>query len=103
MNAEAGTKFLAIGNAVGQRVFKIAPEVVVRLHRDDIGAIGEQQHIFCNLQMVRTRVVTAGKKPNRLQAPRVRSVQNRQAIAEHVPDIQMTPVQHDLDAIGMAA
>src|SRR5439155_13893002 len=29
--------------------------------------------------------------------------QNRQAIAEHVPDIQMTPVQHDLDAIGMAA
>ena len=49
MNAEARAEFLTIRNAVGQGVFKVPAQIIVRLHGHDIGAIGEQQKVFGNL------------------------------------------------------
>src|SRR5438128_10687308 len=50
-----------------------------------------------------TRIVTTGKEPNELEPPGIRGIENRQAIAEHVTDIKMAPIQHDLHAVGTAA
>src|SRR5262249_44394232 len=55
------------------------------------------------LQVMGTRVITTRKEPNRLRPPGIRGIENRQAIAEHVTDIKMAPVQHDLHAVGTAA
>ena len=43
VNAQARAEFLAIGNAIGQRVLEIAADVVVRLHGHDVRAIGQQE------------------------------------------------------------
>ena len=103
MNAEAGTEFLAVGDAVGQRVLEIAADIVVGLHRHDIRAIGEQQQIFGHLQMMRAGVVAAGEKSDGLQPPRIRRIEYRHAVAEHVADIEMTAIDHDLDAVRPSA
>ena len=50
-----------------------------------------------------TRIVTTGKEPNGLEPPGIRGIENRQAITEHVIDIKMAPIQHDLHAVGTAA
>src|SRR2546428_12310836 len=49
------------------------------------------------------RIVTTRKEPNGLEPPGIRGIENRQAIAEHVTDIKMAPIRHDLHAVGTAA
>src|SRR5438034_11754777 len=53
--------------------------------------------------MMGARIVTTRKEPNGLEPPGIRGIENRQAIAEHVTDIKMAPIQHDLHAVGTAA
>ncbi len=47
--------------------------------------------------------VPAVKKPDRLEAPRIGGVENRHAVAEHVADVEVLAVEHDLHAVGPAA
>ncbi len=103
MNAEAGAELLAIGDAVGERVLEIAAQVVVRLHGDDVGAVGHEEQILGGLQVMGAGVIAAGEKRDRLETPRVSGIEHRHAVAEHVADVQVTPVHHDLDAVGSAA
>ena len=103
VNAQARTEFLAIGDAVGERVLEIAAHVVVGLHRHDVRAIGEQQQIVGNLQVMRAGEVAAGEEADGLQAARIRGVENRHAVAEHVADVKMAAVDHDLHAVRPAA
>ena len=59
MNAQARAELLAVGDAVGERVLEIAAQVVVGLHRHDVGAVGEQQQIVGDLQVMRAGVDAA--------------------------------------------
>src|SRR5436190_24023451 len=43
------------------------------------------------------------EEADRLQTARIRGVENRDAIVEHVADVDMTAVHHDLHAVGAAA
>jgi hypothetical protein len=54
--------FFRFGDAVRKRILKISAQVIVGLHCHDIGAVGEQQQILRDLQMVRPRVVSSGKE-----------------------------------------
>ena len=56
VDAQARAELLAVGDAVGERVLEVAAQVVVRLHGDDVGAVGEQQQVVGHLQVVRARV-----------------------------------------------
>ena len=87
VNAQAGAEFLAVGNAIGQRIFEIAANVVVGLHGDDIRAVGQQEEVTGNLQVMGSGKVSAGEEPDRLEFARIRAIQNRDSIAEHVADI----------------
>ena len=50
------------------------------------------------------RVLTpAVKKPTGFKRRGIRGVENRHAIAEHVADVDMAAVHHDLHAVGAAA
>src|SRR5690242_20239021 len=53
--------------------------------------------------MMSTGVVASGKEPDWFETPRVRSIKNGKAIAEHMADIQVAPVRHDLHGVGPAA
>ena len=44
-----------------------------------------------------------GEEADRLQPPRIGGVENRHAIAEHVADVDVAAVDHDLHAVGPAA
>ena len=99
MDGKAGPERLLIGDAVDQRVLEIAALIVVGLHRHDIGAIGHQHQILGDLQMMRARVGAGGPEIHRLQIARIGSVDRRQAVAEHVADIDVAPVEHDLHAV----
>ena len=103
MNAEAGSELLSISNTVRQSVLEIASDVVIGLHRNDVRAIGEQQQIIRNLQVVCPRKIPAGEKPDRLQLARIRRIKDRDAVAEHVAHIKMSAVEHDLHAVRPAA
>ena len=103
MNAQTRAEFFAVGDAVGQSIFEIAAKIVVGLHRDNVRAVRHQQQIFRDLQMMRARVIAAGKEPDRLQPPWVRRIENRQAIAEHVSNIKMIAVPHDLHTVRATA
>ena len=95
--------FLRLVMLSARRVLEIAAQVVVGLHRDDVGAVGEQQQIVGDLQVVRAGVGARGEEADRLQAARIRGVENRHAIAEHVADVDVPAVDHDLHAVGTAA
>ena len=103
VNAQTRSEFLAIGDAVGQVVLEIAAHVVVGLHRDDVRAVGEQQQIVGDLQVMRARIGAGGEEADRLQVARIRGVENRHPVAEHVADVDMAAVHHDLYAVGAAA
>src|SRR5678815_3160814 len=96
-------KFLSVRNTVRQVVLKISAEVVIRLHRDNVRAVREQQKIVRRLQMVSARVVATGEEAYGLQPPGIGRVQNRDAIAEHMSDVKMPSVDHDLHAIRMSS
>src|SRR5579862_9819671 len=49
------------------------------------------------------RIVTAREEADRLKAAWIRRIQNRYSVAEHVADIQVPAVQHDLNAVRPAA
>ena len=68
VNAEPGTELLAVRNAVGESILKVTAQVVIGLHRHDIGAVGEQQEIVRNLQMVCSRVIARREKTRRASA-----------------------------------
>ena len=103
VNAQARTEFLTVGDAVGKRILEIAAQVVVGLHRHNVRAISQKQHIFGNLEVMRPCVVAAGEKADRLQPARIRGIQDRHAVTEHVADINMAAVEHNLDAVRTTA
>ena len=103
VDAQARAELLAVGDAVGERVLEIAAQVVVGLHRDDVGAVGEQQQVVGDLQVMRAGVVAGGEEADRLQAARIGGVENRHAVAEHVADVDVAAVHHHLHAVGPAA
>ena len=103
VNAQARPEFLAVGNAIGQRIFEITADVVVRLHGDDIRAVGEQQQVAGNLQVMGAGRVSAGEEADGLELARIGRIQNRHSVAEHVADIKMPAVEHDLNAIRAPA
>ena len=103
MNAQPRPEFLAIGNAIGQRILEIAAHVVVRLHGHDVRPIGEQEQVAGNLQVMRPRVVSASEEADRLGVARIRRIQNRYSVAEHVADVKMPAVEHDLNAVRPSA
>src|SRR5258708_500389 len=53
--------------------------------------------------MMGTGVLPGRKKIYRFQIARVAGVQNGHAVAEHVTDIEVIAVQHDLDAVRSPA
>src|SRR5260221_7800618 len=103
MNRESGAERLLVGNAVRKRVLKIASNAVIRLHRDDVGTVGQEHQVVRNLQMMRAGVRTIGEEVHGLQPARIGGIQDGNAVAEHMADVDMIAVQHDLDAIGPAA
>ena len=44
-----------------------------------------------------------GEEADRLQTARIRGVENRYAIVEHVADVDMAAVHHDLHTVGAPA
>ena len=48
-------------------------------------------------------LVPAVKKPDRLQAARIGGVEDGDAVAEHVADVDVAAVQHHLHAVGPSA
>src|SRR6266853_979919 len=52
---------------------------------------------------MRARTGPGGEEADRLQLPRIGGVENRHAIAEHVADVHVAAVDHDLYAVGAAA
>jgi hypothetical protein len=77
--------------------------VVVRLHGHNVRPVGEQQQVVGNLQMMRPGRVSAREKTDRFQVARIRRIQYRDSIAEHVADINMPTVAHDLNAVRPSA
>src|SRR5262249_18057996 len=69
VDAEPGPEFLAIRDAVCKRVLEVTAHVVVGLHGDNVCAIGKKKETLGDLQMVCTRVITAGEESDRLEAP----------------------------------
>jgi hypothetical protein len=53
--------------------------------------------------MMGSGVLPGGEKTHRLETARVAGIQNGHAIAEHVTDIEMVAVGHDLDAVRTPA
>src|ERR1700679_592193 len=47
--------------------------------------------------------VSASEEADRLRLARIRCIQNRNAVAEHVPDVKMPSVEHHLDAVRAPA
>ena len=50
-------------------------------------------------EMMRPSVLPGCKKTHRLQAARVAGIQNGHPIAEHVTDVEVLAIRHDLDAV----
>ena len=98
-----GAERLAIRQRVGERVLEVVARVVVRLHAHDVGAVREQHEPFGDLQVMRARVRRRREEVERLQLARIARVEHRDAVAEHVADVEMAAVQHDLHAVGPAA
>ena len=103
MNAQTRSELRSFRDAVDKVVLEVPAHVVVRLRGHDVGPVGEQQHIVGDLQVMRARTGARGEEADRLQLTGIRGVENRDAIAEHVADVNMAAVDHDLDAVGAAA
>jgi hypothetical protein len=103
VDREAGAEFLGLGDAVDQRVLEIAAHVVVGLHRDDVGAVRKQQQVFRHLEVVSAGVLSCGEEIDRLQRTRIGRIQDCHAVAEHVSDIDVVPIEHHLHAVGASA
>ncbi len=52
---------------------------------------------------MRARVGACGPEIDGLQIARIRSIQRRQTVAEHMADVDVAPVEHDLHAIWASA
>jgi len=102
MNAQTRSEFLAVGNTIGQRILEIAANVVIRLHGHDIRPVGEQEQVVGNLEVMRAGEVATGEEAGGLELARVRGIQDGDAVLEHVADIKMTAVEHDLHTVGPA-
>ena len=103
VDGQAGPEFLAVGDAVGQVVLEVAAHAVIGLHRHDVGAVGEQHQIVRNLQVMGARVLAGGEKARGFQVARVRRIQNGDAVAEHVPNVNVLFVDHHLYAVRPSA
>ena len=103
MNAQARAEGRAVRDAVGEHILEIPAHAVVRLHPDDVGAVCQEQDIVCDLEVMRAGVDSGGEEADRFQLARIGGVENRHAIAEHVADVDMAAVDHDLDAVGATA
>src|SRR5436309_16123956 len=49
---------------------------------------------------MRSGVVSAGEKAYRLQPARIRCIEDRHTVAEHVADIEVPAIDHNLHAVG---
>ena len=96
-------ELLALRDAVGEVVLEVAALAVVGLHRHDVGAVAEQHDVVGDLQAVRARQVAEGEVMHRLQVSRIGGIEDRQAVREHVPDIDVALVHHHLHRIRPAA
>ena len=104
VNAQARSEFLAVGNTISQRILEVTARMfVVRLHGHDIRAIGQQQQVVGNLQVMCPRKITASEEADRLGVAWIRGIKNRYSITEHVADIEMPAIEHDLNAVRPAA
>ena len=48
-------------------------------------------------------LIAGGEEADRLQPARIRGVEDRDAVAEHVADVDVAAVDHHLHAVGPAA
>src|SRR6185436_13657737 len=105
VDRKPGAEFLAVGDAIGEVVLEVAALAVVGLQRDDVGAVGGEQQVVRGLQLVRAGEVALPKAPvvHRLQVARVVRVEDRDAVAEHVADVDVLAVDHHLHRIGPPA
>src|SRR6266850_8444881 len=103
MDAEPRAELALLGHAVGEIVLEVAALVVVGLQRDDVGAVGREEHVVRDLELVRARKAARVPVVHGLELPRVCRIQDRDAAAEHVSDVDMAPVDHHLHRVGAAA
>ena len=103
MDRQAAAERFALGDAVGEAVFEIAALIAVGLHGDDVGAVGQQHQVIGYLQMMRAGILPGGDEVDRLQFARIGGVENGHAVAEHMPDIEVFPVDHHLHAVRAPA
>src|SRR6185312_10938099 len=96
-------ELIAVRDAVGQRIFEVAADAVVGLHRHDVCAIGQQEQVLGNLQVMGAGIVSAGEKADRLHFARVPGVEDRDAVAEHMANVEVSAVVHHLNAVGTPA
>jgi hypothetical protein len=47
--------------------------------------------------------VATGEEPDRLEPARIRGIEHRQTVGEHVADVEVPSVHHDLHSVGPAA
>jgi hypothetical protein len=100
---ETAAEVFALGDAVGQVVLEIAALVAIGLHGHDVGAVGDKKQVVRCLQMMRPRVLPGREKIRRSQIAGIAGIQDGDAVAEHVTDIQVIAARHDLNAVRAPA
>jgi hypothetical protein len=97
-----GEGFLAPGEGFGNRSFEIFVRVRIALQHPDARGIDRQQQIAVGLQMEGARIWRRGDEIDRARPARVADIGDRKAVAEHMADIGMPLMDHDLHAIAAA-
>ena len=103
VDREARTEFLALGDAVRQVVLEVAALAVVGLHRDDVRAIAEQHHVIGDLDAVCAGQIAKREVVDWFQIARISGVEDGEAVREHVADVDMAAMDHDLHGVRAAA
>ncbi len=103
MNRQSRSKLFAIGDAVGERVLEVAAHAVTGLRRDDVRSVRCQQHAAGDLDVAGAGVVAGRPESDRFEGSGVGGVQHRDAVAEHMAEIDVLAIDHDLRAVGPAA
>ena len=99
---KTGAERLALAEAVGERVLEVVARVVVTLAAREVRAVREQQVVAGRLQVVRARE-RRREEVHGLERARVARVEHRDAVAEHVADVEVSAARHHLHAVGAAA
>ena len=97
-----GEGLLALGEGVGDRGLEVVVGVGIALHHPDVRRIDRQQQVAMGLQVKGARVGRRGEETHRARVLRVAHVDDGKPVAEHMPDIGMALVHHDLHAVAVA-